>query len=207
MEYTSLVDLCRITDCTGNEDVSYPDMSDCQIQTQIRSHTDSDGFQAGSHSKNEHHRSSDLLHTHPHLQRENNCSITTHNTLMLTNHTTRFIVLDAGCLKGYNRCLGVHQTCHSGAGEIKHASILPFVMTEEDSEGCRPCLSAWEQAWGSGWVKSWSAGDLVLIIANYREGKEHTVPLSLLIFLCSLSLTPFLSTLEWRVQTGDKIIL
>ncbi len=175
-------------------------MSDRQIQTQIRSHTDSDGFQAGSHSKNEHHRSSDLLHTHPHLQRENNCSITSHNTLMLTNHTTRFIVLDAGCL-------GVCQTCHSGAGEIKHASILPFVMTEEDSEGCRPCRSAWEQAWGSGWVKSWSAGDLVLIIANYREGKEHTVPLSLLIFLCSLWLTPLLSTLEWRVQTGDKSIL
>ncbi len=135
-----------------------------------------------------------------HIYRENNCSITSHNTLMLTNHTTRFIVLDAGCL-------GVCQTCHSGAGEIKHASILPFVMTEEDSEGCRPCRSAWEQAWGSGWVKSWSAGDLVLIIANYREGKEHTVPLSLLIFLCSLCLTPLLSTLEWRVQTGDKSIL
>lgn len=106
---------------TGNEDVSYPDMSGRQIQTQIRSHTDSDGFQAGSHSKNEHCRSSDLLHTHPHLQRENNCSVTIRNALMLTNNSTRFIVLDTGCLKSYKRCNGVRQTCQSGAGEIKHA--------------------------------------------------------------------------------------
>lgn len=175
-----------------------------QIQTQIRPHTDSDGFRAGSRSESEHHRSSDLLHTHPHLQGERNSSITTHNALILTNQTTRFIFLETRCLES---CKEV-PWCPSNMSVRRWRDkacpkILTFVITEEDRRGSRPCRSAWEQAWGSGWVKSWSAGDLVLITANYREGKEPTVPLSLSL---NFSLLSFLDPLiiYSRVKSSDR---
>lgn len=193
----------------GNKQVSYPDMCGHQIQTQIRPHTDSDGFRAGSHSKSEHHKSSDLLHTHSHLKGERNCLITTHNALILTNQSTRFIFLEARCLESCKRCLGVRQTCQWGAGEIKHALRCWHLWWQRKIEGDLVPVGARgnrPEALGglrAGQQETWFWS--MLITGRVRNPRSPS--LSLLIFLCCLSLTPLLSTLEWRVQTGDKILL